>query len=773
MIAMSQVRESILRSVKWSDRARGKRKSTFIINQSLGPFPSAATFNGADRSVPPSSSSQMTSSSYSITTMPSSSSSAPTKSLRGQRILSEESYVSSLSSLIQREFFPNLPRLTAENDYLAALEDFDNGVEGAEGRMRDAEWRLDALDEMENAGKAKGKKRRAKGRNNSVRMTPRMDDDTPVSTRMWDPTPVRTPTTGQWPATPSASGRLDIHDEEDASDAAQADQPNLANHTVASFQKSYTSEDNASFLDLLQSTNDHRKDKYWWAFKQEEDHNKRRKLILDEASKRADEGYARSVMALPSDQRRKLITSGKLQGQIPQRVQELEKIYQWEEQRRRTRNRLLGDGDSASRRLIRAGSEESTSATASAQPSSSRHASLFLNRPRSATPPPPSGLGQLKHSLDPTSEVSLTRDANGSTNDSNSSETPALRPPRPIRTAATSAGTKWSVRNALFYGPDANISTTDKATSSLPEASALDPDERLPFPPSHARDSSQSIQQRTMFHNTALPSQGLFPESRYPMPYHSGSGGTKRVRSSSSSTSASTARSSRIASALNGGSKYGDNFDDEDGHDVRYKGPIVNGYGFVTPQREGEEEELRRLQRRLEKRKSQQTPSSKDRLAAMRAHSTTTSNAASSSSSRAGFAIPATPKRDEIAYSLATSSGSSAKSKTASTHKSRMSAGASAQTPSSLRQSLGLSPRRHTSTSKRAEYLSPAAQTLLNRSVRGGSNSGSGIVTTPVTMTPARKRKVPPTVDSSSRRHEKSDTMARLKKRGWDDDDGG
>lgn len=656
--------------------------------------------------------------------LPSTAEPSPSRSLRGQQILEEESYVSSLSSLIQREFFPNLPRLTAENDYLSALEDFDNGVEGAEGRMRDAEWRLDALDEEERTagGQRRGRTRAARSRSrmaaSSVRSatpsTSGMTASPSVSRHGWGdatPTPRRH---SQWSATPNVRTPRDqrdgsVYDEHD--EEAGPSGPSLSQHTLATFQKAYTSEDNASFLSLLQHTNDQRRERYAWAFNQEREHNERRKAILDEASKRADEGYARSFMALPEGKRRKLITGGKMQDSISNRVQELQKLYAWEEgRRRRSSQGLVTNGaDDKSHRLFRAGSEERTSATDSADPSSSRHASLFVNRPRSASPPPPSGLQQLKHSLDPKSEVGRSRSA-----------------------ASAAAGTKWSARNALFYGPDADIGTTDKATSSLPD-------------PLNATSTA-----KTSFRNTALPSQGVFPESRYPAPYSSKST-TMRQRASScaASSSAGTARSSRIASALAGGSQYGENFNDEDGRDMRYKGPTVNGYGFVTPQREGEgEEEMRALLRQ-----KATHPSSKERLAAQARGTAGAPRATASSStpsSSRGFAIPETPHRDELAHSLASKSS---KSKASSSSLASASTSSSASRPS-LRQSLGLaqsSPSIHrTPTSKRSEHLSPAAKTLLNRSVRGGPVS----IASPV---------------AAQRQTSSKDTMAKLRRRGWDE----
>ncbi|CAO1633889.1 unnamed protein product [Sympodiomycopsis kandeliae] len=688
----------------------------------------------------------------------SSSSSSSTTSLRGQRILQEESYVDSLSALIQREFFPNLPRITAENDYLSALEDFDQGVDGAEERKRDAEWTLDFLDDQDKGIGSSKRHTESKGLRNS-RSSSRapVPNATPLDTPShsgrhgWDPTPTPvsrmagwdTPRTSQSTTmTPSRSSRRERHDHNEQLDGTNL--PDLSNHTLASFQRTYTSEDNASFLSLIQSTNDQRRDKYAWAFDQEKRHNDRRKLILQEAAKRADEGYSRSVMALPEPKRRKLIQSGKLKSEITSRVLQLEKLHQWEEDRKQ--QRLITRGRDQDVRMIRAGSEESTSATASLEQSSFRHASLFANRPRSASPPPPSGLRLLKHSLNPTSEVSLAVSEREKVDDAAEEKDDLfdpdaiLRQAPPRTSAATSAGTKWSVRNALFYGPDANIGTTDKSTSSLPHDESTS---------NHLLNASIEYPRRTNFHNTALPWQGLFPENRYPGIYKSDK--KQRVSSSSSSTTASI-RSSRIQSALEGGSKYGDNFDDQDGHDLRYKGPTVNGYGFVTPQREGEEEELRKMQ--ALQTSGNTSLSSKDRIEQMRLRNQ--SKQANDPTAAAKFAIPATPKRDQIAYSLASAHNLTKSSKHTS----------------SLRQSLGLGPHSSQSTrtpaaktpsSRRAEHLSPAARTLLGRSTGLGGS-------TPLSKTPVSAASEVTRHRSTSEAAAKQDaTMKKFRKKGWDD----
>lgn len=699
----------------------------------------------------------------------------PPASLRGQRLLSEADYISSLSSLIQRDFFPNLPRLTAENEYLSALEDLDSGVDGAELRVKEAERDLDRMDREEVDGKQRRRQAR-KGAGSNARRPPSRfvtPSDTPVRPLhgRWDPTPLssgaETPGSEAGWATPSNSeGYGKAHATRIGSALAQdprptyasdeedlAPPPELSGHSISSFQHSFTSEDNASFLALVQSTNDRRKEKYAWAFRQERNHNARRKLIMDEATKRADEGYARSVLALPETKRRKLIEGGSLGIELSKRVADLERtemvLGEGSNGKSKAEQQFLTYDPAKAHRALRASSEEGTSASTSSQ------LVLLPSRHRSTSPPT---LSPLKHSLDPRSEIALvsTSSANKVSDDSEM-EDPSFDPNAILRrakvvptTATTYAGTKYAARNALFFGPDAEIGTTDRVTSSLPEhvKEGATSAERL----FHAREKLKS---KTVFHNTALPSQGVFPEARYP--------DLLAGKDSSSVITSASPRSSRIESAMAGGSRYGDNFDDESGEDLRYAGPTVNGFGFVspagdlTPNRAAMEEELAES---LEQKRRQ-------RLLAIQGGGGGGGRAEDGPRS---FFVPPTPKRDELASSLANKSASSRNRTTAK-----------GSTSGSLRTGLGrsLGARLGRSSgaatpSRRSEALSPAARTLLDRSTRGGLGSGLGGFLTPsraTTRTPNLQRSGGSKDKEKERQRKPVETLGgMLGKRGWEDD---
>ncbi|CAO1633939.1 unnamed protein product [Parajaminaea phylloscopi] len=620
-------------------------------------------------------------------------------SLRGQRVLDEDSYVSSLSALIQRDFFPGLPRLTAENEYLAALEALDDGQEGADQRLRRAEVQLDRIDAHDDFARHTARKRRHASRRGQSATPSTLPPATPHETpsrplnRAWDPTPVRGDPVGHSPSRGNRSRPTT-----DRADGAV----DITRHSISSFQSNYTSEDNAAFLDLLQHGNERNRQRQSWAFDKEQSNNRRRAFILSEGSKRADEGYARSLLALSDGRRRKLIADGKLTRPMQVRLRELEALQAQDE------GRLVTSGVSNGahgpfRRLIRSASEE---------PSASGSDPFLPDTVRArSTSPAPQVPKPLKHSLDPTSEILLPEteppaasSARATADDPDS----VLRAQRARPAAATAAGWNYSARNALFFGPDANVSTLDKASSSLPEddrpsRAARSTAERLFY----ARNLTKS---QTNLHNTALPSQNLFPQALY------GSSGRGARGSEAGSSTGRTMGSSRIASAIGGGSDYGDHFD-ESGVDLR-EGPKVNGYGFVTPYQSpapsarGDPDE---------------TPGTKQRVLR-------SMGAGGRGSTPGVFAVPPTPRRDQIAHALASKKPA----------------------PLLSKQSRVLpSARRQSKIGRGSGMLSPAARSLLSRSTKAGPASASS---------PAGSGARP------SRSNLSATSGAGIPARGWDDE---
>jgi protein DGCR14 len=147
----------------------------------------------------------------------------PKRSLNRQAVLDEDEYTAALSHIIARDFFPSLVHLDATNEYLDALESRDPQLIGASVRN------LESI-------------------NASVR-----------STRAWR-TPSETPY-GTGPSdTPAA------HHEPAAANRARYD----TDMSLDAFQARYTSEDNASFTQILDEENVRRREKYGWAWDAQE-----------------------------------------------------------------------------------------------------------------------------------------------------------------------------------------------------------------------------------------------------------------------------------------------------------------------------------------------------------------------------------------------------------------------------------------------------------------------------------------------------------------------
>ncbi|KAF9240887.1 nuclear protein DGCR14 [Melanogaster broomeanus] len=146
------------------------------------------------------------------------SSTAPKRSLNRQEILDEDEYTAALSHIIARDFFPSLVHLDATNDYLEAL------------RSNDAEphYRLPHLATPLDGGGRRPLKRR-------TAPAPGPPE-----------TPLRTPREVGEPA--AKRPRFD------------------ADMSLDVFQAKYTSEDNASFTQIMHEENRQRRDKWGWAW---------------------------------------------------------------------------------------------------------------------------------------------------------------------------------------------------------------------------------------------------------------------------------------------------------------------------------------------------------------------------------------------------------------------------------------------------------------------------------------------------------------------------
>ncbi|BEI80923.1 hypothetical protein CcaverHIS002_0200830 [Cutaneotrichosporon cavernicola] len=211
------------------------------------------------------------------------------RSLYQQQVLDEDSYTEALSHIIQRDFFPNLPHLNATNDYLSALSDNDPD------KLRSSIRKLAKLAQDKEEG-------RSPGRSEQFDDTPRINRPvdvgrTPVGARGWE--------------TPGTVRRPLVDDFEPGPSRKKVKRTVRDDLGLDAFQRNYTSEDNASFVHVMEEENRMRKeDQNAWAFDVERvtegrrlEGVERRKMILDAATNgewRVDANGRRLITGLGS-----------------------------------------------------------------------------------------------------------------------------------------------------------------------------------------------------------------------------------------------------------------------------------------------------------------------------------------------------------------------------------------------------------------------------------------------------------------------------------------
>jgi protein DGCR14 len=176
-----------------------------------------------------------------------------------------------LSHIIQRDFFPNLPHMNATNEYLSALADNDPD------KLRASIRKLAKLAQDKEEGRSPGRTERER-----LDETPRVNRDngrTPIGARGWEtPGTVRRPADDEFPE-PGPSRKKPKRGVRD-------------DLGLDAFLRNYTSEDNASFVHIIEEENRMRKeDQNAWAFEAERvaegrrlEGEERRKMILDAAT---------------------------------------------------------------------------------------------------------------------------------------------------------------------------------------------------------------------------------------------------------------------------------------------------------------------------------------------------------------------------------------------------------------------------------------------------------------------------------------------------------
>lgn len=173
---------------------------------------------------------------------------APTRSLDRQVVLEEDEYAEALSHIIARDFFPSLVHLDATNSYLDALKTKDPAqIQATVRRLEE----ISTPFTNRRSGVAAG-------------ATP-----TPYGGRGTYETPLRTP-----------------YDSDRYGDGEE-DEPTLKKRkfdtdiSLDGFQAKYTSEDNASFLEILNDENKKRKETYGWAYNAQKRVEEQRDRMLE------------------------------------------------------------------------------------------------------------------------------------------------------------------------------------------------------------------------------------------------------------------------------------------------------------------------------------------------------------------------------------------------------------------------------------------------------------------------------------------------------------
>jgi protein DGCR14 len=175
---------------------------------------------------------------------------APSRSLDRQVVLEEDEYTEALSHIIARDFFPSLVHLDATNNYLDALKSQDPA------RIQATVRKLEEINTPITVRRSGA----------TVGATP-----TPYGRRGTYDTPLRTPYDSDRCGTEDGEGG------EPLSKRRKFD----TDMSLDSFQAKYTSEDNASFLEILEDENKKRKDTYGWAYHAQKRVEEQRERMLE------------------------------------------------------------------------------------------------------------------------------------------------------------------------------------------------------------------------------------------------------------------------------------------------------------------------------------------------------------------------------------------------------------------------------------------------------------------------------------------------------------
>ncbi|ETN40879.1 uncharacterized protein HMPREF1541_05159 [Cyphellophora europaea CBS 101466] len=154
---------------------------------------------------------------------------------RPPKVLDEDDYTDALSEIIARDYFPGLQESRAQQEYLAAL-DSDNQI-----------WIAEAAHNLRAAIDQKSARTRRVSRDARFDNTGTTPGNTPRATD--------TPRGYDGSSTPTSVAATEIPE-------TTSKKLDTSIHSISSFQAKYTSEDNASFNDVLDKQNKTRREKH-------------------------------------------------------------------------------------------------------------------------------------------------------------------------------------------------------------------------------------------------------------------------------------------------------------------------------------------------------------------------------------------------------------------------------------------------------------------------------------------------------------------------------